>query len=208
MRGVGQRRRGEEQRDRDVHRVVDSAQGGLSHAAVLPLHGARRRDQGGPRPPRVHDVDGRRRVLAAEPAVHGARRSFDTPREFVHVIESYRVLTDEIARFLPSFLRQKYTPSPSGQFAGQQGYGYRSIEEFVKAAEEINAGTATVKEVCDRDVLATVDRTAREIQRWPWRVGKWLRYSVVLSVRFSLFNRFTLVCPAGAAYRASYFGTG
>jgi len=71
------------------------------------------------------------------------------------------VLTDEIARFLPSFLRQKYTPSPSGQFAGQQGYGYRSIEEFVKAAEEINAGTATVKEVCDRDVLATVDRTAR-----------------------------------------------
>ena len=42
-----------------------------------------------------------------------------------------------------------------------RGYGYRSIEEFVAAAEEVNSGAATAEEVSARDVLATIDTTAR-----------------------------------------------
>lgn len=58
-------------------------------------------------------------------------------------------------------LYMKYTPSPDGRFAGQHGYGYRSIEEFVNACAEVNAGTATVEDISNRDVLATIDATAR-----------------------------------------------
>jgi D-galacturonate reductase len=36
----------------------------------------------------------------------------------------------------------KYTPSESGHFDGQRGYGYISIEKFVDAARAVNAGTA------------------------------------------------------------------
>jgi D-galacturonate reductase len=43
--------------------------------------------------------------------------------------------TDGFAQLNPLYM--KYTPSPSGHFAGQQGYGYRSIEEFVRAGEFI-----------------------------------------------------------------------
>ena len=40
-------------------------------------------------------------------------------------------------------LFMKYTPSPSGDFSGQLGYGYRSFEAFVDAVRDINAGKAT-----------------------------------------------------------------
>ena len=45
----------------------------------------------------------------------------------------YTMSTDEggFAQLNPLYM--KYTPGPSGHFAGQQGYGYRSIEEFVAA---------------------------------------------------------------------------
>ena len=56
---------------------------------------------------------------------------------------------------------RKYTPSPDGAFAGQHGYGYRSIEAFVEAAVEINEGRASVGDISKRDVLATIDATAR-----------------------------------------------
>jgi D-galacturonate reductase len=35
----------------------------------------------------------------------------------------------------------KYSPSESGHFDGQRGYGYVSIEKFVDAAQSVNAGT-------------------------------------------------------------------
>ena len=53
------------------------------------------------------------------------------------------------------------TPGPSGRFAGQNGYGYRSIEAFVEAAEDVNAGRRSVWEIGEEDVLATIDTTAR-----------------------------------------------
>lgn len=34
----------------------------------------------------------------------------------------------------------KYSPSESGHFDGQRGYGYVSIEKFVDAARSVNAG--------------------------------------------------------------------
>jgi D-galacturonate reductase len=37
----------------------------------------------------------------------------------------------------------KYSPSPSGHFDGQHGYGYISIEKFVQASREVNAGQTT-----------------------------------------------------------------
>jgi D-galacturonate reductase len=36
----------------------------------------------------------------------------------------------------------KYSPSESGHFDGQRGYGYISIEKFIDAANAVNAGTA------------------------------------------------------------------
>lgn len=36
----------------------------------------------------------------------------------------------------------KYSPSETGHFDGQRGYGYVSIEKFVDAAREVNAGVA------------------------------------------------------------------
>ncbi|KAG6381331.1 hypothetical protein JVT61DRAFT_5741 [Boletus reticuloceps] len=36
----------------------------------------------------------------------------------------------------------KYSPSETGHFDGQRGYGYISIEKFVDAAREVNAGLA------------------------------------------------------------------
>ena len=34
----------------------------------------------------------------------------------------------------------KYSPSESGHFDGQRGYGYISIEKFLDAARSVNAG--------------------------------------------------------------------
>ncbi len=54
-------------------------------------------------------------------------------------------------------LFMKYEPDADGYFAGQHGYGYRSIEDFLRAA-------AALREGCDvaggvRDKLATIDET-------------------------------------------------
>jgi D-galacturonate reductase len=40
----------------------------------------------------------------------------------------------------------KYSPSESGHFDGQRGYGYVSIEKFVDAARAVNEGSATPAE--------------------------------------------------------------
>ena len=45
----------------------------------------------------------------------------------------------------------KYAPDADGYFAGQSGYGYRSIEDFVNAALAIRAATKLVPFVSDTD---------------------------------------------------------
>ena len=52
----------------------------------------------------------------------------------------------------------KYSPSETGQFDGQRGYGYISIEKFVDAARCVNAGTTKPSEF-DEQGLPTITNT-------------------------------------------------
>lgn len=52
----------------------------------------------------------------------------------------------------------KYSPSESGHFDGQRGYGYISIEKFIDAARSVNAGTSKPSGY-DRHGLPTIENT-------------------------------------------------
>jgi D-galacturonate reductase len=52
----------------------------------------------------------------------------------------------------------KYSPSESGHFDGQRGYGYISIEKFVDAARSVNMGIATPSDF-DAQGLPTITNT-------------------------------------------------
>lgn len=52
----------------------------------------------------------------------------------------------------------KYSPSESGHFDGQRGYGYVSIEKFIDAAREVNAGTSKPEDF-DQHGLPTIANT-------------------------------------------------
>jgi D-galacturonate reductase len=61
-----------------------------------------------------------------------------------------------IVRLPPSM---KYSPSESGHFDGQRGYGYISIEKFVDAARSVNAGISQPSDF-DAQGLPTITNTA------------------------------------------------
>lgn len=52
----------------------------------------------------------------------------------------------------------KYSPSETGHFDGQRGYGYVSIEKFIDAARSVNAKTATAADY-DKHGLPTIANT-------------------------------------------------
>lgn len=52
----------------------------------------------------------------------------------------------------------KYSPSESGHFDGQRGYGYISIEKFIDAARSVNAGTSKPEDF-DAHGLPTISNT-------------------------------------------------
>ena len=52
----------------------------------------------------------------------------------------------------------KYSPSESGHFDGQRGYGYISIEKFIDAARSVNAGLAKAEDF-DSHGLPTIANT-------------------------------------------------
>lgn len=52
----------------------------------------------------------------------------------------------------------KYSPSESGHFDGQRGYGYVSIEKFIDAARSVNAGTVAFEDF-DKHGLPTIANT-------------------------------------------------
>ena len=52
----------------------------------------------------------------------------------------------------------KYTPSESGHFDGQRGYGYISIEKFIDAARSVNAGRLEPSDY-DKHGLPTIENT-------------------------------------------------
>jgi D-galacturonate reductase len=69
----------------------------------------------------------------------------------------YSLATDAGGFSSPNPLFMKYTPDEQGFFSGQSGYGYRSIEAFVDAAEQVRSGLARPGDF--RGGLATVDDT-------------------------------------------------
>jgi D-galacturonate reductase len=52
----------------------------------------------------------------------------------------------------------KYSPSETGHFDGQRGYGYISIEKFVDAARAVNVGAAEAAHY-DNHGLPTIANT-------------------------------------------------
>eukprot|EP01103_Thecamoeba_quadrilineata_P015031 TRINITY_DN4624_c0_g1_i2.p1 TRINITY_DN4624_c0_g1~~TRINITY_DN4624_c0_g1_i2.p1 ORF type:complete len:370 (-),score=71.12 TRINITY_DN4624_c0_g1_i2:51-1160(-) len=69
----------------------------------------------------------------------------------------YSTASDDSQLISVNPLYMNYAPDSRGRFAGQQGYGYRSVESFVAAAIEINEGRATVKDY--EDGLALISQT-------------------------------------------------
>jgi len=53
----------------------------------------------------------------------------------------------------------KYTPSETGHFDGQRGYGYISIEKFVDAARSVNSKTVESPAIFDQLDLPTIRNT-------------------------------------------------
>ncbi|EJT97859.1 NADP-binding protein [Dacryopinax primogenitus] len=79
----------------------------------------------------------------------------------VHVDQAHRgydVTVDGsgLAFYNPFYM--KYTPSETGHFDGQRGYGYISIEKFVDAARMVNAGVAKPADF-DKQGLPTILNT-------------------------------------------------
>ncbi|GBG62697.1 hypothetical protein CBR_g31714 [Chara braunii] len=53
-------------------------------------------------------------------------------------------------------LYMRYKPDAKGFFAGQMGYGYRSVEKFVETVRDLNSGKKSFADVEDEGVLATI----------------------------------------------------
>ncbi len=70
----------------------------------------------------------------------------------------YTLATDADGYRSANPLFMKYTPDADGFFAGQSGYGYRSIEDFIEAAAAIRAGDAAASDF--RAKLATIEDIA------------------------------------------------
>eukprot|EP01125_Pyxidicula_operculata_P019472 TRINITY_DN7077_c0_g1_i1.p1 TRINITY_DN7077_c0_g1~~TRINITY_DN7077_c0_g1_i1.p1 ORF type:complete len:426 (+),score=93.50 TRINITY_DN7077_c0_g1_i1:34-1311(+) len=70
----------------------------------------------------------------------------------------YYMDADDTGHVSVNPLYMKYTPDVTGRFSGQQGYGYKSLEEFVVAATQLNNGLATDPSVFDNS-LATLAAT-------------------------------------------------
>ncbi|KAI9462504.1 D-galacturonic acid reductase [Lactarius psammicola] len=70
----------------------------------------------------------------------------------------YDVTVDDTGKTWYNPFYMKYSPSESGHFDGQSGYGYISIEKFVDAARNVNAGTARPSDF-DAHGLPTIRNT-------------------------------------------------
>jgi D-galacturonate reductase len=69
----------------------------------------------------------------------------------------YSLATDGDGFKSPNPLFMKYTPDEQGYFSGQSGYGYRSIEAFIDAVDQVRGGLAAPSDF--RGGLATIDDT-------------------------------------------------
>lgn len=72
----------------------------------------------------------------------------------------YDVADDDVGQLVwynPFYMR--YAPDEDGNFAGQTGYGYISLEKFVDGCRAINAGKATVEDLDNKKDLPTLRNT-------------------------------------------------
>ena len=92
--------------------------------------------------------------IAPPSDVHSQQRFFYMGhRGEVRVDQAHRgfSLATDVGGFAsPNPLFMKYEPNSAGVFAGQHGYGYRSIEDFVRAAVCIREGAATPQDYCGK----------------------------------------------------------
>ena len=99
--------------------------------------------------------------IAPKSDVHSQQRFFYMGHEGEISIDQahrgYTVATDEQGFSSANPLFMKYTPDANGHFAGQSGYGYRSIADFVQAAIDMKSGSATSGDF--RGQLATIEDT-------------------------------------------------
>ena len=99
--------------------------------------------------------------IAPKSDVHSQQRFFYMGHEGEVTVDQahrgYTVATDETGFASANPLFMKYTPDADGRFAGQDGYGYRSIADFVAAAVRIRSGDQTATDFRGR--LATIDDT-------------------------------------------------
>ncbi|HIF32203.1 MAG: Gfo/Idh/MocA family oxidoreductase [Pirellulaceae bacterium] len=99
--------------------------------------------------------------IASRSDVHSQQRFFymghDGEVTLDQAHRGYSLSTDESGMQSLNPLFMKYTPDSKGDFVGQSGYGYRSIEDFVSAATMIRSGGSTPNDYCHR--LATIDDT-------------------------------------------------
>jgi len=70
----------------------------------------------------------------------------------------YDVTVDETGKAWYNPFYMKYSPSETGHFDGQRGYGYVSIEKFVDAARSVNAGVSAAADF-DSHGLPTIANT-------------------------------------------------
>lgn len=98
--------------------------------------------------------------IAPKSDVHSQQRFFYMGHKGeVQIDQAHRgftVATDESGFASANPLFMKYEPDVDGHFAGRSGYGYRSIEDFVRAAVAIRSGA---KAEDFRSKLATIHDT-------------------------------------------------
>ncbi|KAI0639318.1 NAD-P-binding protein [Trametes polyzona] len=70
----------------------------------------------------------------------------------------YDIVHDETGKAWYNPFYMKYSPSESGHFDGQRGYGYVSIEKFIDAARSVNAGLTQPGDY-DKHGLPTIANT-------------------------------------------------
>ena len=99
--------------------------------------------------------------IAPKADVHSQQRFFYMGHDGEVTIDQahrgYTMATEAAGYSSVNPLFMKYTPDGDGCFAGQTGYGYRSIADFVEAALAIREGSALVESFSGR--LATISET-------------------------------------------------
>ncbi len=99
--------------------------------------------------------------IAPKSDVHSQQRFFYMGRRGELTVDQahrgFSTATDDGGFASPNPLFMKYAPDAAGRFAGQSGYGYRSIEDFVLAVSAIARGDAEPKDFNGK--LATAQDT-------------------------------------------------